>query len=497
MSLRTNLGLSLAALTTVLHGAAFAQATHTTTSPVGGEAVERLRLEDIAPPRLNDPGQLLPLINNPQIQQLVVPFDVPQALEVAVSLNGEVFTVKLTQHAVLAPGATVTLGLGPDQQIELDPGPTRTYKGEVAGRAGSLATATLFTGGRLSARIDLGGGEVWQIEELTAMGPGQHVAYREQDAAPLPANWCGTVDDPQATTNPVGGGFSTRSNEVFRAFIALECDTEFFENWGGDSMTEMLAIFNDVQAIYTTQLSICFIAPSVQIWGPGDPYSSDDANTLLQQVRNRFFYTAPYSTQFRHAVQLFSGRDLDGSTVGLGGSGGINYCGPTTVPWSGGPTENVAAGWTSRWNAVSLFEDILLRSRRVEVSAHELGHNWSATHCDGDQTCGIMNSTVTLYPGSGRTQFGETSANQIIARRNAISQCARDCSFNFASALCSGHCQFGTPAAAHAGAPVGGTLRIYPSGRAVGGNPRWNGANFVWNRPMLLTAPSEPVILGQ
>jgi hypothetical protein len=54
---------------------------------------------------------------------------------------------------------------------------------------------------------------------------------------------------------------------------------------------------------------------------------------------------------------------------------------------------------------------------RTQLTAHELGHNWSADHCDADSDCAIMCSGLGGCTGIG-DQFGAQSIADITAYRN-------------------------------------------------------------------------------
>jgi hypothetical protein len=68
----------------------------------------------------------------------------------------------------------------------------------------------------------------------------------------------------------------------------------------------------------------------------------------------------------------------------------------------------------SRFTTISDF--------RTSLSAHELGHNWQAQHCDSVNPCNIMCSGINSCQGTtgGNLKFSPTEQNQIIAFRNAV-----------------------------------------------------------------------------
>jgi hypothetical protein len=73
------------------------------------------------------------------------------------------------------------------------------------------------------------------------------------------------------------------------------------------------------------------------------------------------------------------------------------------------------------YNSVESRFSLVLGNRQA-LSAHELGHNWSATHCDGNASCHIMCATLGGCSGigGGNLKFGPNASNQIIAYRNSV-----------------------------------------------------------------------------
>jgi hypothetical protein len=53
------------------------------------------------------------------------------------------------------------------------------------------------------------------------------------------------------------------------------------------------------------------------------------------------------------------------------------------------------------------------------LTAHEIGHNWNASHCDGDGDCHIMCSAINGCNGIGLPNFGYRAVNEITAHRDS------------------------------------------------------------------------------
>jgi hypothetical protein len=443
-----------------------------------------MSIDDLPDPKPRDVAAMLSLLGNFSLQTIAVPdAEVPFAFEAHLTLDGQPITLQLAQHSVRGAGFNVFLEMGPGETVVLDPGPVRTYRGDVAEMPGSIVSATLFRGGNLTARIATPDGNVWWVEQLNELGVGMHVVYKGTDLIPQQHSRCGVDDhDTSPAHQEIPGGYSPRTS-VVQAVLGFEGDYEYVNSWGNGSVAEIEGIVNDDNVIYEAETSICHRIRAIGLWGSDiDPYYNDDASTILNAFKDSWNNQAPMSTDFRHAAQLISGKDFNGNTVGLAKVSGIAGC-----------QINDTADHS---NGYSIIESLLMRSRRVANSCHELGHNWGASHCDGDSTCGIMNSSMDPWPIPGRTSFGSTSANVIITTRQSLEACTRDCDFTPNDAVCTSYCFFPTASAAHASAALGATIRFYPRGLRDNAVGTYN-EQFRWTRPMTLTAPQGVVVIGR
>lgn len=425
--------------------------------------------------------------------------DAPAHFEFEVLLGDNPVIIELSQFSVRTDDYKAYIEMGNGVSLEVDPGPVRTYRGTVVGQPASIVSASLAPGGRLTARIAVSADELWHIEDVSSVGEGLHILFRDEDKEPLPPHFCGVPDDNTPPTEQTGStpGYGTRSNAQVQARLTMEGDYEWGQEWGGSAHAEMEGIVNDMNVIYEGWTSITHRIAVSRVWGENnDPYTNDNSDTILDQFSWRSYDHFP---EYRHAAMLWSDKNFDGSTIGLAWLGGMLVCGQATVDNAaqGGPVpENVPAGWTNKWRAANINEGILIRSRRVELGAHELGHNWNAPHCDGDPSCGIMLSTATEWPFPGRTSFGATSAGQITGRRDALSACFRAGNFDSNNSSCTGYCAHDSVRNLHDWSAPGSTVRVFPRGRAVGGTGTYN-EQFLMNRPMTFTAPSGPVTVGR
>ncbi|MBS0197060.1 MAG: NPCBM/NEW2 domain-containing protein [Planctomycetes bacterium] len=248
-----------------------------------------------------------------------------------------------------------------------------TWRGVVRDYPRSVVAAAVVAGG-LRAVIDLGEGpaNVLYVQPARELGLGEgHVMYAAADAAP--GDWrCGVVEPAQPTPAPAGYGPRACAKV---AEIAFDADYEMFLA-NGESVANTVAdiesvlIANDV--IYLRDVGIGHQSTAFVIRAtPADPYTATDAGGLLDQFR------AEWETNRggirRDIAHLMTGREVDGNIIG------VAYVSVVCSNFSYGLSQ-------SRFTAQLVY--------RVGLTAHELGHNWSASHCDGDADCSIMCSGI-------------------------------------------------------------------------------------------------------
>lgn len=132
-----------------------------------------------------------------------------------------------------------------------------------------------------------------------------------------------------------------------------------------------------------------------------DPYTSSDDSTLLHQFKD--YWNAHRSDVGRDLAHLFTGRDLDGATIGIA----------------------FVATACERNFAYALSQD---HSLMVKIVAHEIGHNLGAGHdssgnppadpCSGNGP--IMCTPIQL---SGPNSFSSRSQTEIASHVNGSGFC--------------------------------------------------------------------------
>lgn len=172
--------------------------------------------------------------------------------------------------------------------------------------------------------------------------------------------------------------------------IATEADYEYYQAFGNDAskaLSRIRNIMNLVEGVYTSPFDVKFIIRYQQIWTTNtDPYTGDTLQGILPQFTN--WWNANRTNITRDETHLFSGRTLSNSTVGYA--------------WIG-----VVCNASVYYSTVGNYSPVT--NATVNLSAHEIGHNFGAGH---DSTC---NGNNIMCPNiqNGIPQWSSQSINEI------------------------------------------------------------------------------------
>jgi hypothetical protein len=360
--------------------------------------------------------------------------------------------VHLHQHSMRDPNARL-LVQGRNGLLVETPWPAvTTYRGTVAGEPGIEVAASILDG-RVSMMLlpDDPAQPTWFMQPLSdgvpGMPAGLHVVYRNDDVMPTGAQcgWTGDPNppvfggaaprqpalgarvmqapppaqppaDPTAKAEPPGeGGIAGQGGIAaanVRCQIGLDADVEFYQANGSSvllTIYDMELIMNQVGLIYQNQVAISYTETILIVrTAEPDPYGATTAVTLLCQFQD--FWNSDVIGP-RDVAHLFTGKDLEGNTVGLAWIGSL--CLNIT---------NCNGGQGGYGLVQSRFATDL--ASRVQDSAHELGHNWNGCHCNtggncgggtSNPVCGIMTSNI-----SGQLTFDSAAVTAITAWRDSL-----------------------------------------------------------------------------
>ena len=286
--------------------------------------------------------------------------------------------VDLESHSVRSPRFELRVQQANGEIVTVDPGPVRTYRGEVLGLTGSKVAGSLLDDGFHARIVTKAGDDYWVQPDRSPGAPdGQHLLYRADDAAMTMAA-CGTDSLPNAQIGQrvysPGGTVVAAAAEV--AELACDADYEYYADYGFSSVNvtnRIESVINTMNLQYESEVNIShdIVSTTVRTSAGSQPYTSSDAVTLLNQMRSE--WNSNQGGVARDIAHLFTGKSIIGGTIG--------------IAWVG-----VICNGSYGYGLVeSDFNNNFACA--TDLSAHELGHNWNAQHCGCRRN--TMNSSIT------------------------------------------------------------------------------------------------------
>ncbi len=183
--------------------------------------------------------------------------------------------------------------------------------------------------------------------------------------------------------------------------LATDADFEYFTQEGSltNANAAILAILNAVDAIYRAELDLQISVVFQNVWTTGaDPYFSSNPNTILNEFTN--YWNSNFSGAVTYDLaHLWTGKDLDGSTVG--------------IAWVRALCGSVRYGVSMRLNSMATD---------VPLVAHEIGHNVGSNH---DDPCAEGDWIMCAFLQSNANKFSATSKSSI-GNHVSASSCLSD-----------------------------------------------------------------------
>ena len=158
--------------------------------------------------------------------------------------------------------------------------------------------------------------------------------------------------------------------------ISTDADAEYYLLHGADTNSRIQTILNDVEALYSDQLSLVFNIKKQNSYTDigTQPYKQTDASSLLSEFRTHLLTSSHLGNY--DLAHLWTGKDLDGNTAGVAYKGVLCRSASYNV------------GLSSELNS-SLFNFI--------TTGHEIGHNLDASHDYGDPSSGPNDPSYQGY----------------------------------------------------------------------------------------------------
>ena len=280
------------------------------------------------------------------------------------------------------------------------------YRGRIAGNSESWVRIVMADG--------VPGGLIWDGQELFAIerpgdnaaGASHSIVFRLADAVIAPGSMtCGTGG---ASFSSGATMYKTLANELVAASqapgavseinIGTIGDFEFFGVHGADSDTAIMERMNNVDGIFSTEVGVQINVPLIETFtDASDPFSDElNASLLLDEVAT---YRANTSAQNANGLtHLWTGRDVEND------SGGSSTVG---IAFTGALCRTQFGAGLSEGDGSAAFDSL--------VAAHEIGHNFGATHdaqsgsaCEDEAGTFLMAASL-----NGSDQFSQCSKDQM------------------------------------------------------------------------------------
>lgn len=337
------------------------------------------------------------------IQTLDLPETVDGNLSLQLSLDDQLHTLALHRWSIRSEEHFQVLKqIADGSYVEVDVGESKIWRGSIAEIPGSRVSASIIDG-QLEALIYLNDDQpLWGVQpadEVSALYSSRdYVVYSAANNLDRGKTCGGAIAVAGGTTPPpTGNGYAGLADDVV-AEIACDADVEFY-NKNGSSVTntenDIENIIDRVQNIYQADVSIIYSITTIIVrTAEPDPYGSTNPSTLLNQFTNH--WNSSQQGVQRDVAHLFTGKNIQGGVIGIAFLSVICNLGSAYGLSESRFTNNITS--------------------RTALTAHELGHNWSAGHCNGAGDCKIM--CASLGGCGSITSFGTGAKNAINNKKN-------------------------------------------------------------------------------
>jgi len=450
------------------------------------------------------------------IQNLVPDTRDDGSMSIAVVLDGWERTMELWPHSVVADDFQVLVPNRIGVLVSVDVPTMHTYRGVLLEDPDTMIAATVIDGS-VTAMVIRPDNSILHVQPLSQQVAGaraeQHVVFTGPDVIMTPG-FCSNDDDPNDELRPnqwvvpnqddvlardmrpfpeqaEDGGLRAPPDPdlgigAFVCRVAFDADFPYYQSNGSSiaaTVNDLVGIMNAVNLVYERDTFITHEIGSiiVRTSSAADPYSSNDSVTLLGQFRNH--WNANHQGVTRDVAHLFTGRNISGSIIGRAFLSVI--------------CDSVVNGSGYGFSQVT-FTTIF--ARKVALVAHELGHNWSAEHCNQSPNisspCNIMCSNINGCDGIGAPEFGPGAINFIQTHAMSRSCLGLGDGVRWLDFSYNGVFQFGTfsfPYRTLSGAvnatPVDGSIIIKSSSGSANITINQPMAIFTWRGTSTVSAP--------
>ena len=341
-------------------------------------------------------------------------FPVDGGFDAPIRINGEDLVLDMLPYTMRSNDFKLII-VDEFGRREVTPPPPNTYRGEAQNPETGEVIGRVYAaveGDQLNAELcRYDDHSFWEIQPLTDVfadaDPRLHLIFNDDDILPI-EGICGVPDfvaenasfDVPAIDGDNNPGSSREAGDEI-CEISVEGDFRYWQDAGGtrkvvirDLEKLMIRVENRYEI---SEIGITYELSTVLLRkkNADDPYTTTDPGSLLDQFRDE--WEANEDDRPHDVVHLLTGRNLDDGVIG--------------IAWVGEICDNNRNYGLSE----TFFNNNI--NPRANLTAHELGHNWSSGHCDGDSDCRIMCSVINGCENGNN--FGTSAINSIVNHKNS------------------------------------------------------------------------------
>ena len=335
------------------------------------------------------------------------------------TVEGKNWEIVLTPHDLRAPNYRAEKTVDGGVRVPVEMNEVRTYKGNVVGLSNSDARFTIDE--NEIEGVIFTTGENYYLEPASryskeASGT-DFVFYSANDLINTEVVSCavGLHEKVEHAKREYLPKNTESISSLLVADIATEADYQYVSYFGGSAQAnnEILSILNVVQSVYERELNLRLRIVYQHTWDtPAQPYSGTNPDQMLLQFKSH--WDSNFANINRDLTHLWTGRPMD------------NFYGYSYISSVCNPNQtlgNLAYGISRQLDFVP---------NKFYLTAHEIGHNFGATHSDGQSGCSltIMESAIHFLANSF-CQFSRDQIGSYVASHSSCLSAATKTRFDY------------------------------------------------------------------
>ncbi|MGY8757215.1 MAG: M12 family metallo-peptidase, partial [Phycisphaerales bacterium] len=221
-----------------------------------------------------------------------------RSIRIDIPIENTTYTIELEPHSVRSDTYALFMQDDAGELYEVPAGPIRTLRGTIVGMEGSVVAGSLMEDG-LHARIRFSDGLEYWMEpvgfKIDRAPENLYAFYRNEDIIPS-GGICAAEDRVDVgkilsmQANFVANQQSrTVGGTICTAELGVDADYEYYQDWGSQTESQINSVINSVNVQYENSVNLTHAISSIIVRSsPNDPYTSTDAETLLNQFRSEW-----------------------------------------------------------------------------------------------------------------------------------------------------------------------------------------------------------------